>query len=185
MRASGLWVCLSVGPVKFVNSTYQIHLPGRIPPLFHLLIIHNNFLDGEIIALQLASPRKRQETNIKLRWREPAIKAEKRQHLSKVQIKNMGGLRWVIIWAALWLVQGESSSRWRGKCLEGKRGRCIICWFMATLSDKTVIRIKWSPWCRMKGDCYVFYNYVQFRRDAGTVFITYRMERFEINSNTC
>lgn len=154
-------VCASIAASSapwFVDISLRIHLPGEfsgeIPPpacLFHLLVIHNNFLDVEIIALESQpSPRKRQETNIKLWWKELAIKAEKRHRLSNVQIRNEGGPRWVIICAALWLEGGESSP-WRGgKCLGGKvRKRGVDVWSVdlrqlcqEAVSDK--LSLKWN-----------------------------------------
>ena len=152
-------VCASAAACSvrwFVDVSPRIHLPGELksrPPacLFHLLVIHNNFLDVEITALESQpSPRKRQETNIELWWRELAIKAEKRHRLSNVQIKNEGGPRWVIICAALWLEGGESSP-WRGgKCLGGKvRKRRVDVWSVdlrrpcqEAVSDK--LSLKWN-----------------------------------------
>lgn len=134
--------------------------------LFHLLVTHNNFLHvkKKLQPLHSQPPsRKRQETNIKLWWKGLAIKAEKRHHLSNVQIKTGGGPGWVIIGSALWLVEDESPSWREGKCLGGKvkevRGRPVICWFMAMLSEvcfrQTVIKMKLSPWWKGRGICQV------------------------------
>lgn len=138
---------------KFTCQVSSAAISTLLCCLFHLLVIHNHFLDVEIIALcSRPSPRKRQETNIKLWWKELAIKAAKRHHLSNVQIKNRGrsevsdylcssliGGRWVTV------LNGRKVS-WGGKG-KGREGpTCDLLIYGNTVrravSDK--LSLKWN-----------------------------------------
>lgn len=134
--------------------------------LFHLLVIHNHFLDVEIIALacsHLQENDRKQTSNYD--EKNLQLKLQKDTIYQTCKSKTEGGPRWVIIWASLWLEEDESLSWMGGKCLGGKvkeeRGRLVICWFMAPLSGgclrQTVIKMKLSPWWKRRGICHALY----------------------------